>query len=66
LTLSPTSAFGIISGTTSIPVTIVSGTEVKSGTSITAGATVRVRGLIFFNATGNTYSMIAARIDSNN
>jgi hypothetical protein len=63
LTLSSTSAFGNLTGATSIPVSIVSGTELHSGTTITPGATVRVRGLIFFNA--GAYSMIAARIDSN-
>ena len=61
LNISPTSAFGSLTGQTSIAVTIVSGTEQK--VSPTAGATVRVRGLIFVNA--GTYSMIAARIDNN-
>src|SRR5215510_11791946 len=61
LNISPTSAFGSLTGQTSIAVTIVSGTEQK--VTPTAGATVRVRGLIFVNA--GTYSMIAARIDNN-
>jgi len=62
LNISPTSAFGSLTGQTSIAVTIVSGTEQKVTPS--AGATVRVRGLVFVNA--GTYSMIAARIDNNN
>lgn len=64
LTLSSTSAFGNLAGVTSIPVTMVSGTQLRSGTSITAGNTIRVRGLIFFNA--GAYTMIATRIDNNN
>jgi len=62
LNISPTSAFGSLTGQTSIAVTIVSGTEQKVTPS--AGSTVRVRGLVFVNA--GTYSMIAARIDNNN
>jgi len=61
LNISPTSAFGSLTGQTSVAVTILSGTEQK--VTPTAGATVRVRGLIFVN--GTTYTMIAARIDNN-
>src|SRR5262249_7566765 len=61
LTLSPTSAFAALSGQTSIPVTIASGTELK--VTPTAGATVRVRGLVFVNA--GAYSAIAVRVDDN-
>ncbi|HZU30990.1 MAG TPA: DUF5666 domain-containing protein [Candidatus Angelobacter sp.] len=62
LTLSPTSAFATLTGATSIPVTIVNGTNLQ--TTPSAGATVRVRGLVFFNA--GTYTMIATRVDNNN
>jgi hypothetical protein len=61
LTLSPTSAFASLSGATSIVVTIPSGANLK--VNPTAGATVRVRGLVFFNA--GTYSAIAVRVDNN-
>jgi len=61
LTLSSTSAFATLSGTTSIPVTIVNGTNLQ--VTPTAGATVRVRGLVFFNA--GTYTMVATRVDNN-
>jgi hypothetical protein len=44
-----------------VPVTIVSGTNLK--VTPAAGATVRVRGLVFFNA--GAYSMIAVRVDDN-
>jgi hypothetical protein len=62
LNLSSTSAFGSLAGVTSIPVGIVGGTELHDGISITPGATIRVRGLVFFN--GGAYTMIATRIDN--
>jgi hypothetical protein len=62
LTLSPTSAFASLTGATSVPVTIVNGTNLQ--VTPTAAATVRVRGLVFFNA--GTYSVIAIRVDNNN
>ena len=62
LTLSPTSAFATLTGATSVPVTIVSGTNLQ--VTPTAAATVRVRGLVFFNA--GTYTVIATRVDNNN
>jgi hypothetical protein len=62
LTLSPTSAFATLSGTTSIPVTFANGATLKA--TPTAGATIRVRGLVFFNA--GSYSIIAVLDDDNN
>ena len=47
LNISPTSAFGLLSGVTTVPVTFASGAILK--TTPTAGATIRVRGLLFFN-----------------
>jgi Domain of unknown function (DUF5666)/Domain of unknown function (DUF4382) len=61
LNISATSAFGSLTGQTSIAVSIVSGTEQK--VTPAAGSTVRVRGLVFIN--GGTYTMIATRIDNN-
>ena len=61
LTLSPTSAFATLSGATSVVVTVPSGANLK--VNPTAGTTVRVRGLVFFNA--GTYSAIAVRVDNN-
>ena len=61
LTLSPTSAFATLSGATSVVVTVPSSANLK--VQPTAGATVRVRGLVFFNA--GTYSEIAVRVDNN-
>jgi len=61
LTLSPTSAFATLSGATSVPVTFANGATLK--TTPVAGATIRVRGLVFFNA--GAYSMIAVLDDDN-
>ena len=61
ITISPTSAFGTLSGATSVPVTFANGATLK--TTPIAGATIRVRGLVFFNA--GAYSMIAVRDDDN-
>jgi len=61
LTISPTSAFGTLSGATSVPVTFANGATLK--TTPVAGATIRVRGLVFVN--GAAYSMIAVRDDDN-
>lgn len=61
ITISPTSAFGTLSGTTSVAVTFANGATLK--TTPAAGATIRARGLVFFNA--GVYSMIAVRDDDN-
>jgi Domain of unknown function (DUF5666) len=61
LNVSPTSAFGTLSGATTVPVTFASGATLK--TTPAAGATIRVRGLVFVN--GTAYSMIAVRDDDN-
>ncbi len=61
LTVSSTSAFGTLSGVPSVPVTFANGATLK--TTPIAGATIRVRGLVFFNA--GAYSMIAVLDDDN-
>jgi hypothetical protein len=61
ITISPTSAFGTLSGATSVAVTFANGATLK--TTPVAGATIRARGLVFFNA--GVYSMIAVRDDDN-
>jgi hypothetical protein len=61
ITISPTSAFGTLSGATSVAVTFANGATLK--TTPVAGATIRARGLVFFN--GGVYSMIAVRDDDN-
>ncbi len=61
LTIDPTSAFGKLSGATSVAVTINNGASLK--TPPTAGATLLVRGLVFVN--GATYTLIGTREDHN-
>jgi hypothetical protein len=61
LTLNASSAFAILTGQSTVAVSVASGTNLKVTPANTN--TVRVRGLIFFNA--GTYSMIAARVDDN-
>jgi uncharacterized protein DUF5666 len=62
LTLNSSSAFAILTGQTTVTVSIVSGTDLK----VTPANTnvVRVRGLVFVNA--GAYTMIATRVDNNN
>jgi hypothetical protein len=61
LNVSPTSAFATLSGATTVPVTFASGANLQM--TPVAGATIRVRGLVFVN--GTAYSMIAVRDDDN-
>jgi hypothetical protein len=61
LNIDPNSAFGKLSGATTVAVTINNGASLK--TPPTAGATILVRGLVFVN--GTTYTMIGTRDDPN-
>jgi hypothetical protein len=61
LTINANSAFATLTGQSTVAVSVVSGTNLK--VTPTNTNTVRVRGLIFFNA--GSYSMIAARVDDN-
>jgi Domain of unknown function (DUF5666) len=62
INISPTSAFGTLSGVTSLPVTFANGASLK--VTPTPGMNIRVRGLVFVN--GAAYSMIAVLDDDNN
>lgn len=61
LTIDPNSAFGKLSGVTSLAVTVPGGVTLK--TAPAANAPMLVRGLVFVN--GATYTMIATRGESN-
>ena len=50
-----------MSGATTVSVTFANGADLKMTPA--AGATIRVRGLVFFS--GTTYTMIAVRDDDN-
>jgi Domain of unknown function (DUF5666) len=61
INVSSTSAFGTLSGVTSLPVTFANGASLK--VTPTASTKIRVRGLVFVN--GTAYSMIAVLDDDN-
>ncbi len=61
LNVSPTSAFGTLSGATAVPVTFANGATLK--VTPKPGMSIRVRGLVFVN--GTAYSMIAVLDDDN-
>ena len=61
LNVNPTSAFGTLSGVTSLPVTFANGAMLK--VTPTPSMNIRVRGLVFVN--GTAYSMIAVLDDDN-
>ncbi len=60
LNVSPTSAFGSLSGATTVAVTFANGSHMM--VTPTPGMNIRVRGLVFVN--GSTYTMIAVRGDN--
>jgi hypothetical protein len=61
LNVSPTSAFGTLSGATTVNVVLANGANLR--TTPTAGATIRARGLVFVN--GTAYTLVAVRDDDN-
>lgn len=61
LTVNSTSAFASLSGATTVSVTVLNGGDEE--VTLMNGATVRIRGLVFFD--GTNYTMVAAHSDSN-
>jgi hypothetical protein len=61
LTLPTDSAFAKVAGTTTVTVHQQTGTQLKDMTAVSNNATVRVRGLLFFD--GTNYQFVASRID---
>ena len=61
LNVSPTSAFGTLTGATTVQVILVNGANLQTTPAV--GGTIRVRGLVFVN--GSTYTMVAVRDDDN-
>ncbi|HEX5433372.1 MAG TPA: hypothetical protein VFY05_03990, partial [Candidatus Angelobacter sp.] len=61
LTPSPTSAFGSLSGATSVAVTLAQNANMQ--VTPANGQTVRVRGIVLFD--GTAYTMTATRVDDN-
>jgi hypothetical protein len=60
LTLAADSAFAKLTGVTTVTVHQQPGTELKGITSVTNNASVKVRGLLFFD--GVNYQFVAGRI----
>jgi hypothetical protein len=61
LTVNSTSAFASLSGATTVSVIVLSGGEDE--VPLMNGATVRIRGLVFFD--GTNYTLVAAHADNN-
>jgi len=61
LTVNSTSAFASLSSATTVSVIVLSGGEDQ--VPLTNGATVRIRGLLFFD--GTNYTLVAAHTDNN-
>ena len=61
LTLPTDSAFAKVASTTTVTVHQQPGTQLKNMTAVSNNATVRVRGLLFFD--GTNYQFVASRID---
>jgi hypothetical protein len=62
LTMASDSAFALLTGQTVITVQVQNGTS-QNG-AVASGAAVRVRGLLFFNGSSKTYTLVASRIES--
>jgi hypothetical protein len=64
LTLPDDSAFKLLTGNGTLTVLTQRNTELKNNASITNGAVVKVRGLVFFDPNGNSFTMVAGRIST--
>lgn len=65
LTVDADSAFALLSGSTTVNVTVLSTTDIKSGVTLPPASLttkVRVRGLVFFD--GTAFQMIALRVSA--
>lgn len=60
LTVASDSAFALLSGQTTVTVQVLSGTS--EDVTVANGATVRTRGLLFFNGSSQTYTLVASHI----
>ena len=64
LTLADDSAFKLLTGVGSLKVFTQRNTELKNIVSIMDGASVKVRGLVFFDPNSNGFTMVAGRISA--
>ncbi len=64
LTIANDSAFKLLTGTGTLTVFTQRNTELKDIVSIMNGASVKVRGLVFFDPNSNAFTMVAGRISA--
>jgi hypothetical protein len=60
LTMASDSAFALLSGQTTVTVQVQNGTP--EDVTVANGAAVRIRGLLFFNGTSKTYTLVASHV----
>jgi len=60
LTMASDSAFALLSGQTTVTVQVLSGTV--EDVTVANGNSVRIRGLLFFNGSAQTYTLVASHI----
>jgi hypothetical protein len=64
LALADDSAFKLLTGSGTLTVFTQRGTEMKNNVTITNAAIVKVRGLVYFDPTSNSFTMVAGRISA--
>lgn len=64
LTLANDSAFRLLTGTGTLKVLTQRNTELKNNITISNGASVKVRGLVFFDPNTGSYTLVAGRIST--
>lgn len=62
LTVASDSAFALLTGKTAISVISAKNVQLNTSSALANGATVRVRGLLFFDSTSGSYQLVAGRI----
>lgn len=64
LSLGPDSVFRLLNGAGTLKVLTQRNTQLKDNVTISNGATVKVRGLVFFDPNSNSFTMVAERISA--
>jgi len=64
LTGADDSAFKLLTGTGTLKVLTQRNTELKNNVTIANGTSVKVRGLVFFDPSSNSFTMVAGRIST--
>jgi len=64
LSVGTDSAFSLLSGNGTLKVLTQRNTQLKDNVTISNGATVKVRGLVFFDSNSNSFTMVAGKISA--